>query len=169
MGEISSLQELLDCENIRACLARYCKGVDRTDEDLVRSAYWPDVDAQQLDFRGDAEAFLAWSFPSVRAMDFITHQIGNMLIDLHGDSADVQTQFTSYRRVERGGVRLGTLGGGRYLDRFERRDGLWKIAKRRVVVDWSHDLGEANPNLPMAGAVKRWPEDVSYAWFESAE
>jgi hypothetical protein len=169
MGEINSVQQLIDCENIRNCLARYCKGVDRTDEELIRSAYWPDIDASQLDFRGGAEAFIAWSFPSVRTMELMSHQIGNVLIELDGDRADVQTSFISYRQVEQDGVRQGYMGGGRYLDRFERRDGVWKIAKRLVVTDWSHELGEANPHLPMAGAVKRWPEDISYSWFKSAE
>ena len=27
--------------------------------------------------------------------------------------------------------------GGRYLDRFERRDGQWKIAHRLYVMDWN--------------------------------
>ena len=168
MAEIDTLQQLVDCENIRNCLARYCRGVDRADAELIRSAYWPDIDASQLDFRGDCEAFLAWSFPSVAKMDFISHQIGNVLIELHGDSADVQTSFTSYRRVATDGGMRGTLGGGRYLDRFERREGLWKIAKRLVVVDWSHELGTAPPGLPVAGAVKRWPEDISYSWFRES-
>ncbi len=169
MGEIHSVEQLIDCENIRNCLARYCRGVDRTDADLVRSAYWPDVDASQLDFRGDSEAFIAWSFPSVEKMDFMAHQIGNVLIDLDGDRADVQTSFISYRRVARGEALDGFLGGGRYLDRFERRDGVWKIAKRLVVVDWAHGMGEAPPMLPVAGAVKRWPQDISYSWFQPAE
>jgi hypothetical protein len=168
MAEIDALQQLIDCENIRTCLARYCRGVDRADADLVRSAYWPDVDANQLDFRGDCEAFIAWCFPSVAKMDFMSHQIGNVLIELDGDSADVQAQFTSYRRVAAEGGLKGYLGGGRYLDRFARRDGVWKIAKRLVVVDWSHELGMAPPGLPLSGAVKRWPEDISYSWFQES-
>jgi hypothetical protein len=168
MGEIHSLEQLIDCENIRNCLALYCKGVDRTDADLIRQAYWPDVDASQLDFRGDCEAFLAWSFPSVAKMDFMSHQIGNVLIELDGDRADVQTNFISYRRVAADGGLKGFVSGGRYLDRFEKRGGVWKIAKRLVVPDWSHELGMAPPGLPLAGAIKRWPEDISYGWFRES-
>jgi hypothetical protein len=168
MGKINSLEQLIDCENIRDCLALYCRGVDRTDAEMIRAAYWPDVDASQLDFRGDCEAFLAWSFPSVAQMDFMSHQIGNVLIELDGDKADVQTNFISYRRVAAEGGLKGFVGGGRYLDKFEKRGGVWKIAKRLVVPDWSHELGMAPPGLPVAGAVKRWPEDVSYSWFQES-
>ena len=28
------------------------------------------------------------------------------------------------------------MGGGRYIDRFEKRNGEWKIALRRLVMDW---------------------------------
>lgn len=33
---------LWDREMIRDCLYRYCRGIDRTDEAALRSAYWPD-------------------------------------------------------------------------------------------------------------------------------
>ena len=38
-----SVQSLLDREAIRDCLYRYCRGIDRADEDARRSAEWPDV------------------------------------------------------------------------------------------------------------------------------
>lgn len=36
-----TLDELLDREAIRDCLARYCRGVDRLDRALLLSTYWP--------------------------------------------------------------------------------------------------------------------------------
>jgi hypothetical protein len=30
-----------------------------------------------------------------------------------------------------------TLSGGRYIDAYERRNGVWKIASRTFVLDWS--------------------------------
>ena len=35
--------ELADREAIRDCLYRYCRGVDRCDEQMLRSAYWEDA------------------------------------------------------------------------------------------------------------------------------
>ena len=31
-------------------------------------------------------------------------------------------------------------GGGRYLDRLERRDGEWRFALRRLLMDWSFQV-----------------------------
>ena len=42
--------EVADREAIRECLYRYCRGVDRLDADMVRSAYWPDVVDTHLEF-----------------------------------------------------------------------------------------------------------------------
>jgi hypothetical protein len=28
--------------------------------------------------------------------------------------------------------------GGRYLDKYEKRDGAWKIIERTIVTDWAH-------------------------------
>ena len=39
----AALQSLLDREAIRDCLLRYCRGIDRCDEEALRSAYWEDA------------------------------------------------------------------------------------------------------------------------------
>ena len=36
------LQDLVAREAIRDCLYRYCRGIDRADAEMLRSAYWPD-------------------------------------------------------------------------------------------------------------------------------
>ena len=57
--------------------------------------------------------------------------------------------------------------GGRYLDRFEKRDGEWRIARRRYVLDWSRNgASTAQWDGPMYGNLKRHgarrPDDPSY-------
>ena len=49
------LNEVADREAIRECLYRYCRGVDRLDAEMVRSAYWPDVVDTHLGFTGNLE------------------------------------------------------------------------------------------------------------------
>ena len=34
---------------------------------------------------------------------------------------------------------------GRFIDRFERRDGVWRIASRRVAMEWMPEEMEASP------------------------
>jgi hypothetical protein len=65
------------------------------------------------------------------------HMVGDSIIDFAGaDSAFVETQVLVHQqRLDERGPFLETFGG-RYVDRFERRDGEWKIADRLVVHDW---------------------------------
>jgi hypothetical protein len=53
--------------------------------------------------------------------------------------------------------------GGRYVDRFERRDGEWKIADRVVVHEWStlEPLTAAFPGQRFVQG-RRDGDDVSY-------
>jgi SnoaL-like domain len=43
--------ELADREAIRDCLYRYSRGVDRCDEDMLRSVYWEDAFDDHVLFR----------------------------------------------------------------------------------------------------------------------
>jgi len=65
------------------------------------------------------------------------HFLGNMLIEVDGERARAETYAVAYHRVE------GPDGGGkddifgiRYVDRFERRAGRWRIAHRVVATEW---------------------------------
>lgn len=51
------IQNLLDKEAIRDCLYRYCRGIDRADEAILRSAYWPDAHDRHGAYVGDVEGF----------------------------------------------------------------------------------------------------------------
>ena len=78
------LEELADREAIRECLYRYSRGVDRLDADMLRSAYWPDCTDNHMGFTGNAEEFIAWSFPIMGSMDQTMHMIGNVLTSFRG-------------------------------------------------------------------------------------
>lgn len=76
------------------------------------------------------------------------HKIGNLLIRIDGEVAHTELYATAYHRVRAdaplGGIFGGVgyeydlIGGLRYVDRFERRAGEWRIADRRGVSDWRH-------------------------------
>ena len=63
------------------------------------------------------------------------HKINNVLIELDGDIARCETCVTVVVRIplERGAT--DWTHAGRYVDRFERRNGEWRIAHRTVVYD----------------------------------
>ena len=58
-----------DREAIRDCLYRYSRGVDRCDEDMLRSVYWEDAIDDHCLFTGQREELIAWVMPLLRSMD----------------------------------------------------------------------------------------------------
>jgi hypothetical protein len=132
------LRRLADKDQIRDVLYTYCRGIDRCDEALVRSVYHPGATDDHGAFSGSGEAFAAWVIPMLlRDFSATMHTLGNILIELEGDAAHVESYFHAYHRVPRPAGDRDLVVGGRYVDRFERRSGVWKIASRTVVLDWS--------------------------------
>jgi hypothetical protein len=162
------LNELADREAIKECLYRYSRGVDRLDADMLRSAYWPDVEDNHLSFTGNAEEFIDWAFPTMRQMDQAQHFIANVLMTIRGNRADVESYFYGIQRVNLpDGQKSDVLGAGRYLDTMEKRGDEWRIIKRKVVTDWFRTYPDsADWSQGMMGIMiepgGRYPDDDSY-------
>jgi hypothetical protein len=103
-------------------------------------------------------------------MDCNQHVIGNILIKLDGLTAAVESYFYGIQRGKVKGVVRDTVASGRYLDRFERRQGEWRIKERIVVTDWFREYPDsadwtAGPfGMPDAPRGAFYPEDSSYTW-----
>ncbi len=130
-----ALQPLLDREAIRECLFRYCRGIDRADEAALRSAYWEDATDCHGAWNGSAGGFIDQALARLRQGGRRVHQVTNVAIELHGDTAAVESAFFALQAPAAAPARE-TFLCGRYLDRFERRGGDWRIAARTVVYDW---------------------------------
>jgi hypothetical protein len=129
--------ELADREAIRDCLMRYSRGIDRRDPELLRGVYWPGAVDEHLDFVGTGEDFIDYVIPALSRMDQTMHLLGNILIDIQGDEASVETYFQAFHRLRLDGEeRRDFEAAGRYVDRFAKRDDEWRIARRVVIIDW---------------------------------
>jgi len=65
------------------------------------------------------------------------HNLANVMIELDGDAAGVETYGVAYHAGEPAGdIRWNFAAGFRYVDRFERRSGEWRIADRLTVIEW---------------------------------
>ena len=130
--------ELLQHHRIRQVLLRYCRGIDRLDFDLVRSCYHPEATDQHPTFSGDREAFIAWVRPALAALAGTMHILGNNLIELGHGEAVSESYATAYHWQESDpSAPAGFTSGFRYIDRFEHRDGEWRIARRIAVREWT--------------------------------
>lgn len=135
------LKKLLAREQIRDAIVRLARGEDRRDAKLVSAAFWPDATVDFGIFTGSFDEYLAWVIPGAPAIANTQHALAQSLIELDGVVALAETHVTSYHRVNTGDTERDLVIGGRYLDRFERRNSEWRIAQRTMLYDWFQDFG----------------------------
>jgi hypothetical protein len=133
----ASLQRLIDEAAIKKVHIRYCRGVDRMDWDLIRSCYHPDAIDDHGEYVGGIDGFIEYCKKGTPNFEGTFHFTGNQLVEVDGDSAWAEHYARAYHRVaaEPGGSPKDLVTNVRYVDRFERRNGEWRILKRVVVVD----------------------------------
>ena len=132
------LRQLIDERAILRRLTDYCRGVDRCDAALVASVYHPDGTDDHGSFKGLGVDFAVYVTTRLaERYEATMHTIANVIIDFNSpDSADVECHVCARQRRIDGDQTVLETFGGRYLDRFERRDGEWRIAHRTVVHEW---------------------------------
>jgi SnoaL-like domain len=135
------MQTLLERDKIRDCVARLARGEDRRNAEILINCFWPEATIDFGMFFGSFSEYLAFVVPGSPAIPVTQHILGQSLIDLQGAKAQVETQVTSYHRVNMGEAERDTVIGGRYLDQLEKRTGEWRIAKRVMLYDWFQDWG----------------------------
>ena len=128
-----------DTDAIRHVIYTYCRGIDRRQMDIVRSCYHPDATDHHGDYRGGVDGVIEHFKSELSKWDSTSHFIGNVLIDIDGDFARVESYALAHHRRDTTPERQGIdfVAGVRYVDDFEKRDGSWRIATRVVVVDWT--------------------------------
>ena len=147
-----------DRAEIGDVLLRYFRGVDRRDWTLVRSCFFADARTDYAPFyQGGIDDFMRFleDPAGFGLFDRTFHFAGNQLIELDGDGGDTaetevyaMAQHTSAADAGQSTRNFLTVWL-RYLDRFERRDGRWAIADRRIEVDWiRNDVGAGWMDVP---------------------
>jgi len=136
------IQGLLDKQAITEVLTKYFRSVDRGDVETVRSCY---LDGATEDhgglWAGPAEEYVESIAKSVTHPKSLTsHVLSNVLIELDGDAAHVESYATTFARVKSEGERFDCFVGARIVDRMERRDGRWGIAHRQLLWEWNLDV-----------------------------
>ena len=170
--DAARVARMLARDEIREVLARYARGVDRGDGPLLKSCYHPDaVEEHGGNSAGNAFDSADGAIPRIRAMGTMQHLLGTSHIEFDGDVAWVETYLWTFARFATpDGGSLDTFTGGRLVDRFERRDGAWKIAHRRTVFDWNRDVpgsegwcnGLFDPAKPGMHLGRKGESDLSY-------
>ncbi|NJN50766.1 MAG: nuclear transport factor 2 family protein [Gammaproteobacteria bacterium] len=153
------LQILLDKQACAEVMMSYCRAIDHLDEALLRSVFHPDSwhrhgfegpssDAALPSTRDRPGDFVAYALGVLNTFTRTHHQLGNLFVEVESDGVTAFTEayFTACHRMRPIGdpkaasnaydTEMDFWVGGRYMDRMEKRNGVWKIAYRVGTTDW---------------------------------
>ena len=145
---------------------RYCRANDRRDEDLMRGCFHADA-VVELHEELDVEKFIGLGRMVLGQYTVTWHNTGNQLVEVKGDAAWAEHYTISSHRIARDevGPERDFIVHGRYIDRMEKRGGEWRIARRKMIVDYTRtDLVGLNEPGMGSGGGARDKSDPSYAW-----
>jgi hypothetical protein len=163
---LARLEQLLDKQDILDCLTRFSRGMDRFDREVFLSAFHDDAVMAAGPFVGSPADCFDWARPMHEAGQIATHHnLLNVTYDIDGDVAHTETY---YLFVGRNRDESNWIAGGRYIDRLEKRGGVWRIALRTNAIEWSGMVPTMGipfadvPDIHGNGAPARGKDDPSY-------
>lgn len=146
--------------------ALYMRGLDRLDGDLLEAQFWPEARCEYGVFSGSPADFAAFCMTMLTEHTRNHHMLGQHNIDFTGpDEAYGEVYYQAYHRVhDEAGAARDLFIAGRYVDRYERRGGVWKFAYRSELVDWVRDEAACDAMMGAAPFIlgQRKPDDPLY-------
>jgi len=151
------IAQLLARESVRDLVARYNAAGDSGRFDEVVDLFWPDAtmvlgrgddavvkaghDEIRSIFTGAAQRWAtdgtsvgAAPLDGVTTAHYVRHRVSTLVIDVDGNQATAYCYFAVI-------MAHGLDHWGRYFDRFEARDGVWKFISRKVVSEGNQTVG----------------------------
>lgn len=160
MNPATSVEEirlLSDRAALQDLIYKYCRGIDRRDFELVRECYHEDAtDDHGEQFCGTRDGFIAWLPGALAQFEATQHRISNVLLAIDGDYAEGESYAVAYHRTPPPDAKE-LIGTGRYVDNFERRNGVWKFSHRMCIND-SMSINTVDP-----GVFKDWVAAIAVA------
>jgi hypothetical protein len=162
---------MLDEFQLRRVVHAYCRAVDRGDDSRLRELYHPDaVDRHGRFSAGTADEFIDQLAASRAYLRCMQHHITTVNFAIDGSSAEGEIYTIAVHTFAGKDHDTDLIIGGRYLDKYEKRDGTWKILDRTIVTDWARvddpsamDLSHPITKDTLKGALAA--DDPSYRFF----
>ena len=187
-----ALQELVDKAAIRDLMARYARGIDRPDFDLIASSFTPDVDAKYGRWEAHGRDDIVNKLrPGISRTDSSTHFMGDQQFQFNGDIADVETYAIIYILYTLDSTQYQSMSGIHYEDKMVRIDSGGKsnagscTAIGGAVPGWTprfpastrcrsphREVGEIDRNRASAYNYRRsnsWTDETMIAFVKEAE
>lgn len=161
------LDELESKAAITNVLYQYARANDRADEAMLRDCFWPESTHKHGRFDGTSTDFATYALRVVTALKYAAHHISNVAIEVRGDRAFSECYYFAHHRrtIADSQNEEDAFFEGRYIDFFERRNGVWKIIRRRGLADFTAAPIPANTpyaNWPAGAHSEKAPADEYY-------
>lgn len=148
---LASIDRLQSRQDIEDLVSNYCHGFDKRDFELFSSIWWPDcvwkIGPPFGDFTGHEgirTAIYDVLWPAWAQSQHVTSNLVVRLTDSHSATGicDVDCMGLLTDSSE------ATFVGATYRDRFERRDGEWKISEREVEIHYFNQFANTTLSAP---------------------
>jgi hypothetical protein len=164
-----TVERIADRMAIQDVMYKWCRAIDRLDYEGMRAAFHPDGTDSHGAYNGGVDGLVEWVRERHKPIPFSSHQVSNILIEfaaphlalvetyirtLQRYPADAKASLAQLSGGQAGkpGVGVDLLTASRYVDRFERRNSEWRIARRTLIQDWKQFIEvPENAPTPQAG------------------
>jgi hypothetical protein len=152
------VRRLSDRQAIQDVVMRHSRGMDRHDDEIMRSCYHDDGIARFGPRTITADEYADFMNAAHQGRFALhSHHITTHTCDIQGDLAFSETyMIASFLSND---MTRASYVSGRYLDELERREGEWRIMKRRAFVDLVVE-GDAT----YLGVPRSTPIDYDQVW-----
>ena len=142
VGKLADRQEIFDC------IKRTSRGNDRFDIELITGSYHDEGVHELGTNRISGQAYGDHANHAHRLIaDANLHNVTMHSCEIDGDVAHAESYVIGLF-IDPGGE-MSRMLAGRYIDRLERRDGVWKIALRRATEEVAMEGKAILPNGSM--------------------
>ncbi|ELT42702.1 nuclear transport factor 2 family protein [Arthrobacter nitrophenolicus] len=155
MDDHDLLVQLKAERDIARVVTLAARASDRKDFEMRRACFHPDAVEDHGHFSGTIDDSIAFLEPHHENYDMFLHFIATPSIEVEGKRAYAETYAIVVTQLKQHQVYTlsaspSAMIGCRFLDEFEERDGVWKIAKRTVAFEWSKTDWTTPPKAPGA-------------------
>jgi len=149
-GRDAAIDHWLDVLAIREQLAEYFRALTKRDTARAQAVFHADAHEQHGPIAGNAHELTAEIVGNLGADRATVRHCIDAWVDVDGDAALSEAGWIYIARTDA----EDQFYAGRYLDRWERRAGEWKIAARLATVDlWRFEAPSPRPFVAGAEAI----------------
>ncbi|MFF8316490.1 nuclear transport factor 2 family protein [Streptomyces bobili] len=159
-----SVSRAEDRAEIQHRVHQFCRAVDRMELDELNEVFHPDAYDDHGVFKGTPAGFIEWARKRHATIAFSSHHVSNIYIEFTAeDEAFAETYLLIWQSVTPSSSIMANASDGssyemissnRYVDRFTRRDGRWRIQTRTVVPGSAMRVSDDTPPMLADGFVR---------------